>query len=60
MSSMFDASFETIRTWPRALRWAFWAAMFTIGFLVWDSTIADIGATWSAQADAHEQQIHEM
>ena len=51
---------DQIATWSRAMQWAFWAATFTILFLVWDSTIAELGDSWSAQIDAKEVQLEEL
>ena len=51
---------DQVATWPRAMQWAFWATSITIAFLVWDSTIADLSATWSARADTIERQITEI
>ena len=42
------------------MQWAFWATSITVAFLVWDTTIADIGAKWSAKADSIERQIAEI
>jgi hypothetical protein len=42
------------------MQWAFWAGMLTIAFLVWDATIANIGAQWSAKANQIEMQIAEI
>ena len=36
---------------PRAIQWLAWTALFTIAFLVWDSSIAPISLRWSADAD---------
>ena len=49
-----------VKTWSRAMQWAFWAAVITIAFLVWDATIAQLGANWSATADEIELQIQEV
>jgi len=46
-----------VASWPRAMRWALWATCMTLAFLVWDSTIARIGANWSMKAAAMEEQI---
>lgn len=51
---------ERVAAWPRAMQWAFWATSLTIGFLVWDTTIADLGAQWSAKADTIERQVAEV
>ncbi len=51
---------DQVATWPRAMQWAFWATSITVAFLVWDTTIADIGAKWSAKADSIERQIAEI
>ena len=42
------------------MQWAFWTAVITIAFLVWDATIAQLGANWSAKADEIELQIQEV
>jgi len=60
MIRQFENILNQIRTWPRAMQWSFWAATLTIGFLVWDSTIADLSAKWSVQADSYEAQIAEI
>ena len=57
MSTQLRSLLEVTRSWSRAMQWAFWALVFTVAFLVWDTTIADLGDSWSAQADAYEQQI---
>tara|TARA_B100000959_G_scaffold285536_1_gene360600 strand:+ start:161 stop:745 length:585 start_codon:yes stop_codon:yes gene_type:complete len=49
-----------VQTWPRAMQWAFWATVITISFLIWDSTVAELGASWSAKADEIELQIKEV
>ena len=49
-----------ISTWSRAMQWTFWAALFTIVFLLWDSTIATFGETWATRADQIEMQIVEV
>jgi hypothetical protein len=51
---------DVVSSWSRAVQWAFWAAMATIAFLVWDATIAELGSNWSAQVEAKEQQIAEL
>ena len=50
----------SVNTWSRAMQWAFWTAVITIAFLVWDATIAQLGANWSATADEIELQIQEV
>ncbi len=42
------------------MQWAFWAGILTVAFLVWDATIANVGANWSAQANQIEMQIAEV
>jgi len=49
-----------ISSWSRAMQWTFWAALFTIVFLIWDSTIATLGETWATRADQIEMQIVEV
>jgi len=51
---------DQIATWARAMQWAFWTATFTILFLVWDATVAELGDSWSAQIDAKEVQLEEL
>lgn len=51
---------DRVRSWPRAIQWAFWATSITACFLLWDTTIADLGAKWSAKADTLERQITEI
>ena len=60
MSNQFQLLLERISTWSRAMQWAFWAGVLTMTFLVWDATIADIGAQWSAKAVAIEMQIQKV
>ena len=43
-----------LSTWSRALQWAFWAAAFTLAFLIWDATVAELGATWAAEVKQKE------
>ncbi len=52
--------FNQISTWSRAMQWAFWAASFTVAFLIWDSTIAELGANWSSQVEQKELQLLEL
>ena len=49
-----------VQAWPRSTQWVFWAAVGTIAFLIWDATVADLGASWSARADKIEVQIKEV
>jgi hypothetical protein len=49
-----------VQAWPRSTQWVFWAAVGTIAFLIWDATVADLGASWSARADRIEVQIKEV
>ena len=49
-----------LSTWSRALQWAFWAASFTLAFLIWDATVAELGATWAAEVKQKELQIKEL
>jgi len=51
---------EQISTWSRAMQWAFWAGALTVAFLIWDATIAELGAQWSAAAASKETQIAEL
>lgn len=51
---------EKVTSWPRSMQWAFWASSLTIAFLVWDTTVAELGAKWSAQADTIERQVAEV
>ena len=60
MSNSLRTLLETVNTWSRAMQWAFWAGVLTIAFLVWDSTVAELGASWTTQADAIELQIEEV
>ena len=49
-----------LSTWSRALQWAFWATAFTLAFLIWDATVAELGATWAAEVKQKELQIKEL
>lgn len=60
MSHAIQEFFLKVATWPRAMQWAFWAIFVTIGFLLWDSTVADVSANWSAKASTIEQKIAEV
>jgi len=51
---------EKVATWPRAMQWAFWATTITGAFLVWDTTVANLGAQWTSRADTIERQIAEI
>ncbi len=51
---------QQLSTWSRAMQWAFWATAFTLAFLVWDSTVAELGATWAAEVEQKEVQIKEL
>ncbi len=60
MSNRLQQLVTQVSTWSRAMQWAFWAGVFTLAFLIWDATIANIGADWSAQANQIEMQINEI
>ncbi|MDP6602439.1 MAG: hypothetical protein QGH76_09115 [Phycisphaerales bacterium] len=45
---------------PRAIQWAFWAAVLTLGFLIWDASIATIAATWASRADEVGRQVADV
>ena len=49
-----------VNTWSRAMQWAFWAAIVTIAFLLWDATVAELGADWEAQVQTKEKQLAEL
>jgi|MDTC01.3.fsa_nt_gb hypothetical protein len=51
---------DQVSTWSRAMQWSFWAGTFTILFLIWDATIAEMGLDWSAQVATKERQIKEI
>ena len=51
---------QQLSTWSRAMQWAFWAAAFTLTFLVWDATVAELGSTWAAEVEQKENQIKEL
>ena len=51
---------DHISTWSRAIQWAFWAAIVTIAFLLWDATVAELGADWNAQVQTKEKQLAEL
>ena len=51
---------DRVHAWPRSMQWVFWAAVGTIAFLIWDATVADLGASWSARANTIEVQIKEV
>jgi len=51
---------DRVHAWPRSTQWVFWAAVGTIAFLIWDVTVADLGASWSARANTIEVQIKEV
>jgi len=48
---------DQLSSWSRAMQWSFWAGLLTIAFLVWDSTVAQIGTDWSSQVSNKEQQL---
>lgn len=60
MGNQLTTLLAQISSWSRAMQWAFWAGILTIAFLVWDATIANIGAQWSAKANQIEMQITEV
>ncbi len=49
-----------VSSWSRAMQWAFWASTFTIAFLIWDATVAELGASWAAEVEQKEQQLTEL
>ena len=51
---------QQVSIWPRAMQWAFWAAICTLAFLFWDSTVAVLGDDWAAQVAKKERQINEL
>lgn len=51
---------DRISAFPRAMQWAIWAAIGTVAFLIWDSTVAEVAAGWSSRADTIEMQIKEV
>ncbi|MAI67863.1 MAG: hypothetical protein CMJ26_08315 [Phycisphaerae bacterium] len=60
MSNQLRQLLEQVSAWSRAMQWAFWSIIFTLAFLVWDATVADIGAQWSAKANEIKMQIQEV
>jgi hypothetical protein len=60
MSQYLQDILDRISLFPRAIQWAIWAAICTIAFLIWDATIADVAADWSAKSDTIEMQISEV
>ena len=51
---------DQVNAWSRAMQWAFWAAIVTIAFLLWDATVAELGADWEAQVQTKEKQLAEL
>ena len=51
---------DQVNAWSRAMQWAFWAAIVTIAFLLWDATVAKLGADWEAQVQTKEKQLAEL
>ena len=49
MANRLHQLVDTVSMWPRAMRWAFCAVVATTAFLIWDATIASLGASWSSQ-----------
>ncbi|MGY8757343.1 MAG: hypothetical protein ACKVLC_08215 [Phycisphaerales bacterium] len=60
MANRLHQLVDTVSMWPRAMRWAFCAVVATTTFLIWDATIASLGASWSSQVVTLEQQIAEL
>ena len=60
MTNKITQFVERVTQWPRAMQWAFWATVATFAFLVWDSTIATVGADWASQVHAMEDKIAEL
>ncbi|MFK7961345.1 MAG: hypothetical protein AB8G96_12570 [Phycisphaerales bacterium] len=45
---------------PRAIRWAIAAAVFFVGFQLWDTTIRPMGAEWTNQGDRIERMARQV
>lgn len=60
MKRQFQEILDRISAFPRAMQWATWAAVGTIAFLIWDSTIANVAADWTSRANTIEMQIREV
>jgi len=60
MSDRIQSFLTIVSSWTRALQWAFWAAVFTIAFLIWHSTISAQGEIWAEQSKTIENQIEEV
>ncbi len=60
MMQGIERFFNQVSTWSRAMQWAFWAAAFTVAFLIWDSTVAELGSNWSSQVEQKELQLQEL
>ncbi|MDP7005365.1 MAG: hypothetical protein QF718_04050 [Phycisphaerales bacterium] len=60
MTKNLQEFLSRITSWPRAMQWAFWAAVITIGFLIWDSTVADLNEIWSDESAQIELHITEV
>ena len=57
MTNKITQFVERVTQWPRAMQWAFWATVATFAFLVWDSTIATVGADWASQVHAMKTKL---
>ena len=60
MANNLQEFLSKMSTWPRAMQWAFWAAVVTICFLIWDATAADLNAKWSDESEQIERYIAEV
>jgi hypothetical protein len=60
MMQRMQLMLNQVNTWSRAMQWAFWAAIVTIAFLLWDATVAELGADWEAQVQTKEKQLAEL
>ena len=60
MMQGIERFFNQVSTWSRAMQWAFWAAAFTVAFLIWDSTVAELGSNWPSQVEQKELQLQEL
>ncbi|UCD73788.1 MAG: hypothetical protein JSV91_08305 [Phycisphaerales bacterium] len=57
MMSPLDTSIQRFSEMPRAARWAFWAGLFIVCFLIWNDRIRPIAAVWDARAEEIRQDL---
>lgn len=60
MSDQFNNLYERFQQMPRAIRWASYAGIGIMAFLVWDMSIRSLYLEWSFAADQIESNVREV